>query len=223
MLPARPMPLAPRTHHRPRSARTLPSRIETTSIRRPTPRSPASTCRTASTARNASRGFPPHHLFPRRPDVMARYRGPNRRAEGRIPRSCCRTQSGGARRSLRRRRPPFRRLDDPFPKPTYPLRSRRGDLAAVNRPIRHGLGPQGRSRHLCRARQGRSLRLGHAVAQRVDALGRRGLLPRIRSRRVQHRRRSRISTWAPWRTRASTSSTTSTSWPCPRPRPMPTT
>ena len=76
-----------------------------------------------------------------------------------------------------------------------PPTSSPSSAAASARSPRHfttASGPRGRARHLCRARQGGSRRLRARRAQALDALGRGGLRPRIRSRRLQHRRRVRL-------------------------------
>src|SRR6478672_6001266 len=69
---------------------------------------------------------------------------------------------------------------------------RRRQSCAGAKPLHHRLRPRRGAQYLCRARQGRSLRLGHAVAEARHALGRGALRPRIRSRRVQHRRGQRL-------------------------------
>ena len=53
-------------------------------------------------------------------------------------------------------------------------------------------GRQSRSAHLCRARQREAGALCDGCAQTLDALGRRGLWPRIRSRRLHDRRGIRV-------------------------------
>ena len=81
---------------------------------------------------------------------------------------------------------------DPFPKPSYLFALVGGDLACVPDSFITASGRKVDARHLCRARQGGSLRLGDGVAEARHALGRGALRPRIRSRRVQHRRRQRL-------------------------------
>ena len=77
---------------------------------------------------------------------------------------------------------------DPFPKPSYLFALVGGNLACVPDSFVTASGRKVALAHLCRARQGGSLRLGDGVAEARHALGRGALRPRIRSRCVQHRR-----------------------------------
>ena len=81
---------------------------------------------------------------------------------------------------------------DPFPKPCYLFALVGGNLAAVRDRFVTASGRTVDLAHLCRARQGGPLRLRHGLAQARHALGRGALRPRVRSRRVQHRRRVRL-------------------------------
>ena len=139
-----------------------------------------------------ARRLPPHHLFPR-PARRARRLHRAHRGRPRRRRRCC---SPTAIRSRAATFPAPAGIapmwHDPHPKPSYLFALVGGNLACVPRQLHHRVGPQGRARHLCRARQGRPLRLGHGVAEARHALGRGALRPRIRSRRVQHRRGQRL-------------------------------
>ena len=143
---------------------------------------------------HAMRGgrLPPHHLFPR----------PARRDGG----------LHDAHRGARRAKPPillsngnlvergdvpgtsrhFAVWHDPVPKPSYLFALVGGNLGCVEDSFVTHVGPQRRAAHLCRARQGGPLRLGDGFAQALDALGRGGLRPRIRSRHLHDRRGLRL-------------------------------
>ena len=81
---------------------------------------------------------------------------------------------------------------DPHPKPSYLFALVGGNLGCVEDRFRHHVGARRRAAHLCRARQGGPLRLRHGFAQALDALGRAGVRPRIRSRYFHDRRRVRL-------------------------------
>ena len=112
---------------------------------------------------------------------------------------------------------------DPFPKPSYLFALVGGDLTAVRDSF---VTTSGREVALAiYVEPGKEDRCAWAMdsLEALHALGRGTLRPRIRSRRVQHRRRSATSTWARWRTRASISSTTSSCWRDPTRRATATT
>ncbi len=91
------------------------------------------------------------------------------------------------------RRTALRRVARSAPEALLSVRPRRRRSRRTSpRPSRPASGREGRSQDLCRARQGRPRRLGHGFAQALHAVGRGALRPRIRSRRVQHRRRVRL-------------------------------
>ena len=102
------------------------------------------------------RGLPPHHLFPR----PARHAGGlTRRDRGRQEprRRCCSpTATSSSAGDLDGSRH-FAVWHDPFPKPSYLFALVGGDLGSHRRQLHHHVGPRGRARHLCRARQGRPL------------------------------------------------------------------
>ena len=159
---------------------------------RPTLRSPGFIFRAVPIAPNASRkASAASPFFLDRPDVLAVYTvrieadravapvllsNGNPVAQGDIP--------GTGRH--------FAVWHDPFPKPSYLFALVGGNLACVPDSFVTASGRKVDSRHLCRARQGGPLRLGDGVAEARHALGRGALRPRIRSRRVQHRRRQRL-------------------------------
>ena len=81
---------------------------------------------------------------------------------------------------------------DPFPKPSYLFALVGGEARLRRGHLRHHVRPQGRAEDLRRARQGRPLRLCDGFAQALDALGRAGVRPRIRSRHLHDRRGVRL-------------------------------
>ena len=81
---------------------------------------------------------------------------------------------------------------DPHPKPVLSVRAGRRQSGVRRGSLRHHVGAQGRAAHLCRARQGKPLRLRHGFAQALDALGRGGVRPRIRPRYFHDRRGVRL-------------------------------
>ena len=162
-------------------------------------------------------GFRRITYFPDRPDVMAIY---TTRIEADKVEAPVLLANGNLIEQRRPAgRPTFRRLARPVAEAVLSVRHGRRQARLRRGQLRHHVRPQRCAAHLCRARQGRPLRLRHGLAQARHALGRGGVRPRIRSRRVHDRGGDPISTWARWRTRGSTSSTTNTCSPRPRPRP----
>jgi aminopeptidase N len=150
-------------------------------------------------------GLPPHHLFPRPAGRAERLSRAHRGGRGGAPLLLSNGNPVESRRLDGR--PALRRLARPHPKPSYLFALVGGDLGS----IRTDVSP----------RSGREVELGIYVekgkepraAYAMDSLKRsmkwdEEVRPRIRSRRFQDRRRVATSTWARWRTRASTSSTT---------------
>ncbi len=78
---------------------------------------------------------------------------------------------------------------DPFPKPSYLFALVAGDLGPRQGQFRHRIRAQGRTQHLCRARQGKARCLRDGRAEAVYGLGRESLRAGVRPRRLQHRRR----------------------------------
>ena len=167
-------------------------------------------------------GFRRITFFPDRPDVMARFTVTIARRQGALPGAALERQPGRHRRG--RGRPALGDAGTTR-SPSPPTCSR--SSPATSSPCRDYFttrsGRDVGAQHLGPPRRRGPLRPRHGQPEALDALGRGGLRPRIRPRRVQDRRRVATSTWARWRTRASTSSTRSTSWPSRRPRPTTTT
>ena len=176
-----------------RSRRTGRSRWRSRrwSIRRPTPSSPGSTGRAATTARNARpRASAASPIIPDRPDVMAVF---TTRIEADKAEAPVLLANGNLTRERRpARRPAFRGLARSVAEARLSVRAGRRQARPHRGQLRHHVGPQGRAPHLCRARQGGSRRLRHGFAEALDALGRGGVRPRIRSRHLHDRRRVRL-------------------------------
>ena len=81
---------------------------------------------------------------------------------------------------------------DPFPKPSYLFALVAGDLGVVTDSFRTMSGRNVALGIYVEHGKERLAQLRHGCAQALDALGRGGLRARIRSRRVQHRRRLRL-------------------------------
>ena len=137
-------------------------------------------------------GFRRITYFLDRPDVMAVYttrieadkaEAPVLLSNGNLDRA--RRRAGHARGTLR---PGTIR----FPKPSYLFALVGGNLASVKDTFTTMSGRKVALVDLCRARQGRPLRLRHGQPQAFHALGRRSLRPRIRSRYFHDRRRLRL-------------------------------
>ena len=169
-------------------------------------------------------GFRRITYFPDRPDVMARYtrddRAPTRRA---VPVLLSNGNPAGGGDAGRRPA-----LGDAgsirIPKPSYLFALVAGDLVAVRGQLHHPLRAatcelaiwvRRGDEDKCAPRDG--------IAEDVDALGRGGVRPRIRPRRVQHRRRHRLQHGGDGEQGAQRLQHANTCWPSPRPRPTPTT
>ena len=136
-------------------------------------------------------GFRRITYFLDRPDVLAVYTTRIEAAKDAAPVLLSNgnlTESGDIAGSDRH----FAVWHDPFPKPSYLFALVAGDLGVIRDSFTTMSGRRGGARRLLRARQGGALRLGDGFAQALHALGRDRLRPRIRSRRVQHRRRVRF-------------------------------
>ena len=137
-------------------------------------------------------GLPPHHLFPR-PAGRARHLHRAHRGRPRTRRPCCSptaTRWSAARSTAASATTRCGTI--PTPSPATCSRWSAATWRSIASTFTHHVGAQGRPRHLRRARQGGARRLGHGLAQALHALGRGALRPRVRSRRVQHRRRVRL-------------------------------
>ena len=122
---------------------------------------------------------------------MARYTTTITADKARVPVLLSNGNPGAVERS--RRRPASRRPGPiRIPKPCYLFALVAGDLVAVKRQLHHPLRPARRARHLGAPRRRGSLRPRHALAEDRDEVGRGRVRPRIRPRRVQHRRRVRL-------------------------------
>ena len=104
-------------------------------------------------------GFRRITYYPDRPDVLSKFRvrieadakeAPVLLSNGNL------IESGDARR-----RAALRGLGRPVPEAVLSVRAGRGQARHGAGQLPHALAAQGRSAHLCRARQGRPLRLGH--------------------------------------------------------------
>ena len=153
------------------------------------------------------RGLSPHHLFPRPPRRDGALHGAHRRGRTATSRCCSPTATWSRRRMLDDGRH-CAAWNDPLP--SRPTCSRWWRATSPRcRTLHHQVGPRGGR---CASTSSPATRT--AAPTRWTSLKRsmkwdeERLRPRIRSRRLQHRRRSATSTWARWRTRASTSSTT---------------
>ncbi len=169
-----------------------------------------------------AQGFRRITWFIDRPDVMARYTITIHADRARI-RCCCPTATS----SQQRRgggRPPLGELGGPVSQALLSVRawSRRSSTARGH--LRHRA--PGRTRAAGRSTSSRASSTSAAspwTPQARDEMGRGGVRPGARPRRLHDRRRGRLQHRARWRTRASTSSTPSTCSPGPTPPPTPTT
>ena len=136
-------------------------------------------------------GFRHITYFPDRPDVMAVYttRIEAEKGEAAVLLSNGNLVESGDVPGTSRH---FAVWHDPHPKPSYLFALVGGDLGCVEDNFVTMSGRKVDAAHLCRARQGGPLRLGDGFAEALDALGRRGLRPRIRSRRLHDRRGLRL-------------------------------
>ena len=100
------------------------------------------------------RRLPPHHLFPRPAGRPVGLHGAHRGAAGARRRCCCRTAISSTTGELAGR-PALRRLARSLPQAVLSVRAgrRRPRLDPATSFVT-GVGPHGRARHLCRARQG---------------------------------------------------------------------
>ncbi len=134
--------------------------------------------------------LPPDHLLPRPAGRDVRLhdpdRGPARRGAG----AARQRQTGGDRGG--RRGSALRRLARSAPEARLPVRHRRRAARSGRGTLPHDGGARRDLRGLCRSRQGGSRRLCPRCGDPLHGLGRTGLRPRLRSRRVQRRRRLRL-------------------------------
>ena len=158
-------------------------------------------------------GFRRITYFPDRPDVLARYTVTHASRSRARSRCCCRTATWS-----RKARSPTdgtsRRGTIRFPSPRYLFALVAGDLAALEDTFTTHVGPRA-------SRCGSTSTPGNLAAlpstrwrrsKRAIPLGRGALRPRVRPRRFMIVAPT-TSTWARWRTRASTSSTPRSCWP----------
>ncbi len=136
-------------------------------------------------------GLSPDHLFPRPAGRAFRLHDADRGGAGGGAGPARQRQSNRERRRPRHE-PPLRGLARSASEALLPLRPRRWKARQGRRALHDERRPGGRSRRLCRARQGGPRRLRPRCAEARDALGRARLRPRVRSRRLQHRRRIRL-------------------------------
>ena len=136
------------------------------------------------------RRLPPHHLFPRSARRARDLHVPHRGRREKRSDPARQRQSRGEGQAGRRQA--FRGVARSAPEALLSLRPRRRRSRAHCFDLQNRVGRQRRSQDLYRARQGSPRRLGHGFAEALHALGRAPLRPRIRSRRVQHRRRVRL-------------------------------
>ena len=136
------------------------------------------------------RRLPPHHLFPRPPRRARHLHGAHRGGRREAP---VLLANGNPRRARHARRAASATTPSGttrFPKPSLSVcpRRRRSRLHRID--VHHHVGAQGGARASTSSTARRSaLRLGDGLAEARHALGRGPLRPRVRSRRVQHRRR----------------------------------
>ena len=137
------------------------------------------------------RGLPPHHLFPRPAGRDGGLHDPHRSRQGRSAGAAVQRQSRRAGRRAGGNRH-FAVWHDPFPKPSYLFALVGGNLAHVADSFTT---MSGRKVALdIYVEPGKEERCPYAMdsLKRVDALGRDGLRPRIRSRYFHDRRRLRL-------------------------------
>ena len=136
-------------------------------------------------------GFRRITYFPDRPDVMAVY---TTRIEADKAEAPILLSNGNLTDPWRRagHTTPLCGLARSVSKALLPVRTGRRRSRARRRQLHHHVRPHGRAAHLCRARQGGSLRLRHGKPQARHALGRDRVRARIRSRHVHDRRRVRL-------------------------------
>ena len=137
------------------------------------------------------RGVSPHHLVPRPPGRVGALFGARSPPTRRAIRSCCRTAIPASSGDLPDGRH-FATWVDPHPKPSYLFALVAGDLVALRGQLHDPLGPRRGAGDLGAPRRRGQMRPRDGLAEGVDALGRGDLRPRIRSRRLQHRRGQRL-------------------------------
>ena len=135
-------------------------------------------------------GFRRITYFPDRPDVMARFTTTITADKARTPVMLSNGNPGTVQDAGNGRH----RITwtDPHPKPCYLFALVAGDLVAVKDTFTTRSGRHCRTRYLRASWRRGPLRPRHALIAEVDGVGRRGVRPRIRPRRLQHRRRVRL-------------------------------
>ena len=180
-------------HHRAAAAAAVPARDRdrARSVRQHPAHGPLSLRRDLLHPMRGRR-LPPHHLFPRPARRDGGLHHAHRGRQSRMPGAArptaissrpatCPAPAGISRSGTIRSR-------------SRPICSRwsAAMLACVEDTLPHHVGPRRGAAHLCRARQGRPLRLRHGLAQALHALGRGDVRPRIRSRHLHDRRGLRL-------------------------------
>ena len=135
-------------------------------------------------------GFRRITYFPDRPDVMARFTTTITADATAVPIMLSNGNPGADRG--RRQRPPPHHLDRSASQAQLSVRARRRRSGGGEGPVHHALRSSRRARHLGAPRRRGSLRACDALAEDVDEVGRGGVRPGVRPRRVQHRRRVRL-------------------------------
>ena len=137
-------------------------------------------------------GFRRITFFPDRPDVLSTLPGADERPTRRASRCCCRNGNPVAAGELRDGTP-LGRVARSLPQALLSVRAGRRRSRRQSRQLHHPLGPRGRARHLG-ARRRSAERTEHAMAALKAAMkwDEEVYRPRIRPRRVQHRRRQRF-------------------------------
>ena len=138
-----------------------------------------------------ARRLSPHHLFPRPARCDGALHRDDPRRQGALSGAAVERQPGRCRRS-RRMAGIGRKWVDPHPKPSYLFALVAGDLVAVEDSFTTRSGRERAAGDLGAPRRRGQMRPRDGLAEEIDALGRGGVRPRIRSRRVQHRRGQRL-------------------------------
>ena len=133
----------------------------------------------------------PHHLFPRPPGRDGGLHHAHRSRQSRGAGPALQRQSHRPRRRAGHATP-LCGLARSVSKALLSVRAGRRRSRARRGQLHHHVRPQSRAAHLCRARQGGSLRLRHGEPQARHALGRDSVRARIRSRYFHDRRRLRL-------------------------------
>ena len=153
-------------------------------------------------------GLPPHHLFPRPPRRARHLHGAHR---GRPQRGADAARPTATRWSAARSTAASattRSGATPSPSPATCSRWSAAISPRIASDFRTASGRKVELRHLRRARQGGALRLGHGFAQARRCAGTRSASGASTTSTCSTSSPCPTSTWARWRTRASTSSTT---------------